>query len=107
MPNYSQEMNSLHAEFPLTYAKIATGQENDNALQAQWTRLTSLQKKDYKHNNKTYRLITRDNKIMLPANVASEAIAWYHSTVFFYIQVKPEWNSPWASTTTGPTCGKT
>ena len=67
--------------FPLSYKLIAQEQQRDNVLQV---RLTSTrerdlyQKKTFRHSDKSYELVTRDDKIVIPKSLERTVTEWYH-----------------------------
>ena len=75
------EDHDFPTEYPLTYRQIAYEQARDDKLQA---RLKSkdekkyYKKKTYTWSDKSYDLITRDDKIVIPASLERPAVEWYH-----------------------------
>ena len=76
---YAYDVEDAPDSYPLIYAKIANGQDADAELQDLYARLDSYKKKDFKHGDQSYRLITREDKICLPKNLQRRAVEWYHS----------------------------
>ena len=64
--------------YPLTFSKILEEQERDNDLQAKLQQSEVYQKKTFQHSDKSYDLITRDDKIVLPQSLQQMATEWYH-----------------------------
>jgi transposase InsO family protein len=64
--------------FPLTFNNIKRAQRSDSAL------LDALQSKDdytqtiFRGGGKTYELIVRDKKIVIPKNIQRRVVEWYH-----------------------------
>ena len=66
-------------EYPLTYSRIYREQQDDESLQALATDKPELyQKKQFRHSDKTYELIVKHDKIVLPTNMQRAATEWYH-----------------------------
>ena len=69
-------------EFPLTYKQIAYEQGKDKKLQA---RLKNEKEKHlyvtktFRHSDKSYELVTRDDKIVIPKSMERKAVEWYHT----------------------------
>ena len=67
--------------FPLSYKRMASEQAKDTKLQA---RLRNPKEKHlyttkgYKFSDKSYDLITRDDKIVIPKSMEQEVTEWYH-----------------------------
>ena len=78
---YAYDVEDAPDSFPLTYAKIANGQENDEELQALYRRRDLYDKKEFKFADETYNLIVREGKICIPKNLVKRAIDWYHQTL--------------------------
>ena len=78
---YAYDVEDAPDSFPLTYAKIANGQENDDELQALYRRRDLYDKKEFKFADETYNLIVREGKICIPKNLVKRAIDWYHQTL--------------------------
>ena len=76
---YAYEEFDAPDSYPLTYAKIAAGQETDDELQKLYFGRDLYSKKDFKHGDHSYRLILRDGKICIPKNLQKRAVEWYHS----------------------------
>jgi hypothetical protein len=63
---------------PLTFSTIRRAQRADSAL------LTALQSKNdytltiFRGGGKTYELIVRDKKIVIPKNIQRRVVEWYH-----------------------------
>ncbi len=70
--------NEFPADFPLSYAKIAHEQDEDQELQERWARLTTHQKKKFPFGDKEYELITFGDRIVLPKNLQTKVVEWYH-----------------------------
>ena len=76
------ETGDFPKEYPLSYAQIEYNQSKDNKLQKaiKDSKTASLYaKKEYKHSDKAYNLITRDDKIVLPSQLQRKATEWYHT----------------------------
>ena len=68
--------------YPLSYKRIAHEQTRDDKLQAAIKARATAKfyaKQKYKHSDRSYELITRDNKIVLPSNLQTLATEWYHT----------------------------
>ena len=68
--------------FPLTYKEIAHRQREDKKLQAR-IKTKDGQKtykvKTFRHSDKSYELVTRDDKIVIPKSLERKATEWYHA----------------------------
>ena len=70
------------SEFPLSYKQIAYEQSTDKKLQDRLK--TELGKQQYvtktfRHSDKSYELVTRDDKIVIPKGLERKATEWYHT----------------------------
>ena len=64
-------------DFPLTFREIAKRQQEDRELQ-RLRHKPSYAQTLYPFGDKGYKLITKDNKIVLPRSLQAKAIQWYH-----------------------------
>ena len=71
--------NDFPTECPLSYKQIAYEQERDDDLQTRFTKEPEKYKKQtFRYSDKSYELITRDDKIVLPKKLRRQAVEWYH-----------------------------
>jgi hypothetical protein len=69
------------ANFPLSYKQIAYAQGKDRKIQASLKTKASKEKfvmKTFRHLDKSYKLVTKDNKIVIPTSLQRKATEWYH-----------------------------
>jgi hypothetical protein len=69
------------SEFPLSYKQLEHEQKKDKKLQ---TRLhkpdqTTYTKKTFRHSDKSYELVTRNDRIVIPKSLERKATEWYHT----------------------------
>ena len=65
--------------FPLSYRELAHRQNNDEDLQKKLLEQPqSYKKTTYKFSDKTYELITKDEKIYVPGDLQKKCTEWYH-----------------------------
>ena len=64
--------------YPLTFSKILEEQDKDNDLQAKVVDSDAYQRKTFHHSDKSYDLITKGDKIVLPTSLQKVAAEWYH-----------------------------
>jgi len=68
-------------DFPLSYRQLEHEQQRDQKLQS---RLTSEKEKHhyvtktFQHSDRSYKLVTRDDKIVIPKSMERQAAEWYH-----------------------------
>ena len=70
--------------FPLSYKRLAAEQANDEKLQARIRNPKEqhlYSSKDFRFSDKSYNLITRDNKIVVPQSMEQEVTEWYHENL--------------------------
>ena len=70
--------NDFPENFPLSYAELAFEQDKDDKLQADKNKDT-YKTVTYRHSDKSYDLITRNNKIVVPKPLQKKATEWYHT----------------------------
>ena len=71
----------LPKEFPLSYRVLAREQESDQKLQARLTNSKEkhlYKKKTFRFSDKSYVLVTRDDKIVVPRSMEKRVTEWYH-----------------------------
>jgi hypothetical protein len=69
----------LPPTYPLSFPHILQEQEADESLMDLLTSKPDRHKrKPFKHGDKSYDLITRDDKIVLPKSLQKKATTWYH-----------------------------
>ena len=76
---YADEEDDAPQTYPLSYAEIASEQEEDATIK----RLMRKSPKRYviqecKFSGTTYQLVTREDKIVLPTSMQRKAVEWYH-----------------------------
>ena len=77
---YAEDPEDFPENFPLSIQQIAFEQGKDAALQAQVLKNPSRYvTKSHKHGDKSYDLIVRDDKIVLPRALQRKAVEWYHT----------------------------
>ena len=64
--------------FPLTYNELQQRQEQDDEVQRLYNKYDTYTKTEYKYSDKTYELIVKDNKIVVPKALQMRATDWYH-----------------------------
>ena len=70
------------SNFPLSYKRIAHEQKGDKILQDRLkTEAGQAQyvTKTFRHSDKEYELVTRDDKIVIPKRMEREVTEWYHA----------------------------
>ena len=70
--------------FPLSYKRLAAEQANDEKLQARIRNPKEqhlYSTKNFRFSDKSYDLITRDNKIVVPQSMEQEVTEWYHENL--------------------------
>jgi len=67
-------------DYPLSFAQIEHEQGRDNKLQQLFNKTgqTTYVKQTYHHASKSYELITKKDKIVLPKSLQKKATEWYH-----------------------------
>ena len=68
--------------FPLSYKLLAQEQQRDNKLQSRLTNNKErhlYRKKKFRHSDKSYELVTRDDKIVIPKSLERKVTEWYHT----------------------------
>ena len=67
------------SDFPLSFREILKRQNDDNSLQQKLTdQPNEYVRKTYRHSDKSYDLITKGDKIVLPTALQRKATEWYH-----------------------------
>jgi len=61
-------------DFPLSYAEIRYRQDNDDKIKALKMKPDECQFTDFKFGDSTYRLVTQEVKILLPASLHLKAV---------------------------------
>jgi hypothetical protein len=70
------------ADYPLSYKEIAYRQQRDEKLLKDATEKPDQYiKKPYTFSDKTYELITKNDKIYVPQELQAKCVAWYHTTL--------------------------
>jgi len=64
--------------YPLRYSRVYDEQQKDEELQKRYFDSELYEKKPFKAGDKTYDLITREDKIVLPKSLQEPATRWYH-----------------------------
>ena len=81
---FADEPSDFPKDFPLSHAQVAYEQGKDPYIQK------CLQRKDMeppyvktqlKHGGETYELVTKGERIVLPASLQKKAVEWYHYTL--------------------------
>ena len=68
------------SEFPLSYRQLAHEQQGDAKLQKRLkTESNKYVTKTFRHSDKSYELVTRDDKIVIPKSLERKATEWYHT----------------------------
>ena len=81
---FAGEVGEELPTFPLSYKRLAAEQANDTTLQA---RIQNPKEKHlytyktYRFSDKSYELITRDDKIVVPKAMEREVTEWYHENL--------------------------
>jgi hypothetical protein len=66
-------------EYPLSFGQIQHKQAGDKEIQQLLKSKPDIyKKKDFKHSNETYSLVTKEDKIVLPKKLQKKATEWYH-----------------------------
>ena len=81
-----QEMADLFAaddedmpdDYPLTYEKIRDAQQADRQLQKRYLNSPLYTKDTFTQEDKSYELVMREKRIVLPAKLGKKATEWYH-----------------------------
>jgi Integrase zinc binding domain len=69
------------ANFPLSYKQLAYAQGKDKKIQASLKTKAGKEKlviKTFRHSDKSYELMTKDDKIVIPNSLQRKATEWYH-----------------------------
>jgi RNase H-like domain found in reverse transcriptase/Integrase zinc binding domain len=67
--------------FPLSYTQLAYAQSKDRKIQASLKTKAGKEKfvmKTFGHLDKSYKLVTKDDKIVIPSSLQRKATKWYH-----------------------------
>ena len=75
---FASDESEFPEDFPLSYREIAHNQEQDETVQRLFKDNDRYQKESYRHSDKTYELVTREGKIVVPKNMQKKATEWYH-----------------------------
>jgi hypothetical protein len=70
------------ANFPLSYKQLAYAQSKDRKIQASLKTKAGKEKfvmKTFQHSDKSYELVTKDDKIVIPTSLQRKATEWYHT----------------------------
>jgi Integrase zinc binding domain len=70
------------ANFPLSYKQLAYAQGKDKKIQASLKTKAGKEKliiKMFPHSDKSYELVTKDDKIVIPNLLQRKATKWYHT----------------------------
>jgi len=78
---FAFDVEDLPTVYPLSYAEISEEQRKDDELQERYLRLGTHQKKTFVTSNKSFELITKRDKIVLPKTLQRKAVEWYHETL--------------------------
>ena len=84
------------SDYPLSYKQIAAEQEKDKRLQERLLDSregASYVRKTHTFSDKSHDLITRDDKIVLPAKLQRQAVEWYHVHLLHPGSKRPELTS--------------
>jgi Integrase zinc binding domain/RNase H-like domain found in reverse transcriptase len=76
------EAGDFPANFPLSYKQLAYAQGKDKKLQASLKTKAGKEKfvtKTFRHSDKSYELVTKDDKIVIPNSLQRKATEWYHT----------------------------
>ena len=66
-------------EYPLSFAQIQHEQEKDKEIKKLLKDKPDVyKKKEFKHSNKSYDLVAKEDKIVLPKKLQQKATEWYH-----------------------------
>ena len=77
--------------YPLSYKEIAHWQAKDKEVQKLLKEKPEQYKvQEYTHSDYTYRLVTRDNKILLPKKLQRKGVEWYHSYLLHQGETRTE-----------------
>jgi Integrase zinc binding domain len=79
---FSAEAGDFPANFPLSYKQLAYAQGKDKKIQASLKTKAGKEKfviKTFQHSDKTYELVTKDDKIVIPNSLQRKATKWYHT----------------------------
>ena len=79
--DYSDDTPEFAEDYPISYAQIEYEQKRDNALMDAYVNSALYDKEVRKHSDKSYELITRNEKIVVPAVLQSKTVEWYHHTL--------------------------
>ena len=64
--------------YPLSYPELSAKQKADKKLQKDLKDNKRFKKEDYKFSDKTFQLILRDDKIVVPKSLQRRAAQWYY-----------------------------
>ena len=69
-------------EYPLSYAEIQTRQDADASIKKLLRdKPNDYKKESFRRGDKTYELVTKENKIVLPTSMQKRATEWYHAVL--------------------------
>ncbi len=78
---YVEDENDFPTDYPLSYWQIEFEQGWDNDLQELYARRDLYERKTFKHLDRSFELIMREGKIVLPKSLQDKAVHWYHDTL--------------------------
>jgi hypothetical protein len=76
------EAGDFPANFPLSYKQLANAQGKDRKIQASLKTKAGKEKfmmKTFRHSDKSYELVTKDDKIVIPKSLQRKATEWYRT----------------------------
>ena len=77
-----EEEFEFPTEFPLSYAEIQSKQDADDYIKKRLAEADSpYQKQEFPFGDKTFSLVTKKDKIVLPKNLQLRAVNYYHTTL--------------------------
>ena len=79
--DFSDDTPEFPKDYPISYAQIEYEQKRDIELQEIAIRSALYDKEVRKHSDKTYELITRNGKIVVPVVLQKRTIEWYHGVL--------------------------
>ena len=79
---FAADDEDLPKEFPLSYAEIQTRQDADASIKKLLRdKPNDYKKESFRRGDKTYELVTKENKIVLPKSMQKRATEWYHAVL--------------------------
>jgi RNase H-like domain found in reverse transcriptase len=76
------EAGDFPANFPTSYKQLAYAQSKDKKISASLKTKAGKEKfviKMFRHLDKLYKLVTKDDKIVIPSSLQRKATEWYHT----------------------------